>query len=501
MFVTAMFQSVAAFETTTMKRIKSQNNTTKVAIFAGAAALMALTPQTHAQSSVDALLNKLEQKGILSVDEAKALKAENERGSADDFNKALSSKFPMPDWVTSYKLYGDFRGRYDDVSTDIPAFATPGAGVPKKEDNNMRLRYRLRVGLTVNMKDDLQVGFRVGSGDGGPLSNNQTLSGNASKKTLYVDAAYGRWTPINDGTWMVAGTLGKMDQPFQESPMLFDPDYTPEGAALQATYKINDKNSLAFNGAGFVLDQTTSRGPFLYGGQIIWNSTWSPKISTSLGIADYDIADDSNFPVTSNLNGADEPNGYVTPYDSNLGNATVKTTIPQGVGIIPTPGYKFANHFNPIVASGSATYTLDSFPLYRGAFPVKFAGEYMNNPDAAKNNEGWWAGVTLGKSGKKGLWDISYRYQRLEADAWWDQIVDDDNVAVFPDKNKIPNAVLSNQAVGGTNIKGHLIKFNYSIYDSLTFSFTAYINELINNPVPSKSTGAVHAMADLMWKF
>jgi hypothetical protein len=179
-----------------------------------------------------------------------------------------------------------------------------------------------------------------------------------------------------------------------------------------------------------------------------------------------------------------------------LGNSTVLTTIPTYP--TATSGYKFANHFNPIVASGSATYTLDSFPLYRGAFPVKFAGEYMNNPDAAKNNEGWWAGVTLGKSGKKGLWDISYRYQRLEADAWWDQIVDDDNTAVFPDTVNTP---ASNQAVGGTNIKGHLIKFNYSIFDSLTFSFTAYINELINNPLPGTQTGAVHAMADLMWKF
>ena len=42
-----------------MKKIKNRKTTTKVAIFAGAAALMALTPQTHAQSSVDALLNKL----------------------------------------------------------------------------------------------------------------------------------------------------------------------------------------------------------------------------------------------------------------------------------------------------------------------------------------------------------------------------------------------------------------------------------------------------------
>ena len=483
-----------------MNKINNQKTTTKVAIFAGAAALMALTLQTHAQTSVDALLNKLEQKGILSVDEAKELKAENATNSIDDFNKAVGAKFPTPDWVTSYKLYGDFRGRFDDVSSDLPAFATPGSGVPKREYNNMRLRYRLRVGLTLNMKDDLQVGFRLGTGEspgttgsttgGNPLSSNTTLQANGSKKFLYVDAAYGKWMAINNGTWMVAATIGKMDQPFQASPMVFDADYTPEGAALQATYKIDDNNSLAFNGAGFVLDQTTTRGPFLYGGQMIWNSTWTPKIGTSLGVAAYDIANDSSFPPSTTV-------GIDAPYDSNLGNTVGPTTIPA---VPPVPSFTFARHFNPIVASGSVTYTLDSFPLYKGAFPIKLAGEFMENPAASSNNKGWWIGTTLGKSGKKGMWDLSYRYQRLEADAWWDQIVDDDNIAAFP---TVPAALPTETgaAVGGTNIKGHLVKFNYSIYDSLTFSFTAYINDLINNPIPSAKTGAVHAMADLMWKF
>ncbi len=55
---------------------------------------MALTPQTHAQSSVDALLNKLEQKGIFSVDEAKELKAENATNSVADFNKAMKRQVP-----------------------------------------------------------------------------------------------------------------------------------------------------------------------------------------------------------------------------------------------------------------------------------------------------------------------------------------------------------------------------------------------------------------------
>jgi hypothetical protein len=254
--------------------------------------------------------------------------------------------------------------------------------------------------------------------------------------------------------------------------MVFDPDYTPEGGALQATYKINGQNSLAFNGGAFVIDQSNSRGPYLLGAQTIWNAAWSPKIGTALGIAAYDLANQAS------LNASSATGSY---YDSNLGN-TIVAGLP-------------AREFNPFVVSGSTTYTLDSFPLYPGAFPVKLAGEFMDNPAAASNNKGWWGGVTLGKSGKKGTWDVSYRYQKLEADAWWDQLVDDDNVALFP------NSLAGGSAAGGTNIKGHMVKFNYSIFDSLTFSLTAYINDLINNPVAGAKTDTMHLMADLMWKF
>jgi hypothetical protein len=496
MVVTGVFQSVAAPETIIMKKINRQNNNTKVAIFAGAAALMALTPQTHAQSSVDALLNKLEQKGILSVDEAKELKAENATNSINDFNSAMNAKFPTPDWVTSYKLSGDFRGRYDEVSTATPAYKNSSGGAAV-DDTNIRLRYRLRVGLTINMKDDLQVGFRLGTDDAGstanggnPLSNNSTLQANGSKKFIYVDAAYGKWMPINDGTWMVAGTIGKMDQPFQASSMVFDPDYTPEGGALQATYKVNNGNSLAFNGGAFVLDQGNSRGPYLLGAQAIWNANWTPKLGTSLGIAEYTISNKKDFipnaGATLGTSGA--------PYDTNLGNTIVPGVVAAGSSA-GTP----SSDFNPFVVSGSVTYTLDSFPLYPGAFPIKLAGEYMDNTAAADNqNIGWWGGMTLGKSGKKGTWDLTYRYQQLDADAWWDQIVDDDNVALFP------TSATTGSAAGGTNIKGHMVKLNYSIFDSLTFSFTAYINDIVNpsiNAMPTAKTDAVHAMADLMWKF
>ncbi len=467
-----------------MKKLKKQNHT-KVALFAGAAALMALTPNTHAQTSVDALLNKLEQKGILTVEEARELKAENQQDSAADLNKAMNSRFQMPDWVTSYKLYGDFRGRFDDLSTDSPgipsAKKSPGTGLSSQD--RIRLRYRLRVGMLVNMKDDLQVGFRLGSGDatgvgsqssaGSPLSNNTTLQDNGTKKMIYIDAAYGKWTPINDGVWMMAATIGKMDQPFQVTPMEFDPDYTPEGAALQGTYKINDNHSLAVNGAAFVLDEVASSGrdPFMYGGQAIWNANWTARIASSIGIGAFDIVNKGALGLTwsgmipsyANYNPGGVPN-------INYGNTRNLTTG------------ELVYNYNPIVFSGSATYTLDTFPLYNGKFPIKLSGEYMNNPGAdpakgAPNNIGYWVGVQFGKSGKKGTWDIFYRYQYLEANAWYDELVDDDNVVFYVNNNG--TTMPKSGWVSGTNIKGQMIKFNYSLTDALTFTFTAFLNDLI----------------------
>jgi Putative porin len=444
-----------------MRKIKKLSSS-KAVLFAGAAALMALAPNTHAQSSVESLLNKLEQKGVLTADEAKALKAENQQDIKAAADKTSKSGFTPPDWVTGYNFSGDLRGRFDDMNSGNPAVV-----------DRIRLRYRLRVGLQVNMKNDLEVGLRVGSGDGGqPLSGNQTMSGNASKKTLYVDTAYGKWTPIHDDGWTLAATFGKMVQPFDVSPMLFAVDYTPEGGALQATYKFNDDQSLRFNTAAFVLDelQYSSRDPFLYGGQVVWDARWSPKVDTSLGVAAYNIVNVESL---------------LTNYDTNVGN-----TISGG---------HFVHTFNPVVVSGSATYTLDSFPLYTGAFPVTLAGEYMNNPAVSDKNRGWWGGATFGKSGKKGQWDLSYRYQYLGADAWWDQLVDDNNVAAFPTASVF--GTTSTAFHGGTDIRGHLIKFNYSIFDSLTFSFTCYLNGLISNPVPGAKTDGFHTMTDIMWKF
>ena len=137
------------------------------------------------------------------------------------------------------------------------------------------------------------------------------------------------------------------------------------------------------------------------------------------------------------------------------------------------------------------------------AFPIKLQGEFINNVGTVQNNDnnqGYWAGITFGKSGTKGTWDITYRYEYLEADATYDQLVDDDNGAYYQ------NAPVGGKVgyYSGTNVKGHLFKANYSFTDSLTLTFSCFLNQLISsNPggISEPNNKAMHVQADMTWKF
>ena len=89
----------------------------------------------------------------------------------------------------------------------------------------------------------------------------------------------------------------------------------------------------------------------------------------------------------------------------------------------------------------------------------------------------------------------------ISNNAWWDQLVDDDNAAYM---QTAPNAGWITGLVGGTNVKGSLVKLDYSLTDALTFSFNCYLNELIHQNIDGAAepqSEAMHAEADLMWKF
>jgi hypothetical protein len=132
--------------------------------------------------SADAIIDKLVEKGILTVKEANELREDADK----NFSQAYSVKSGMPDWVSALRFNGDFRGRFEGFYGENDSF----------EDRN-RFRYRLRFGVTANLFDNLEVGLRLtssepgngGSFGGDPISGNATFTDNASKKFVYLDLA------------------------------------------------------------------------------------------------------------------------------------------------------------------------------------------------------------------------------------------------------------------------------------------------------------------------
>lgn len=430
-------------------------------VAAGVLALACLGSNAQAQSN-DALIDKLVSKGILTVKEANELREEADKG----FSQALQVKNGMPDWVDSLKLNGDLRGRYEGI------FADPSV------DRN-RFRYRMRFGAVALLKDQFEVGLRLtsseaasGGSGGDPISGNTTMTSNGSKKLIYLDLAYGKWTPINNADWNTTFTLGKMENPFVFSDMIFDGDYTPEGAAQQFGYNINNNHSLKLNVGEFAIYEDSGKyhDTYMFGGQLRWEAKWAPKMQSSMGIGGLALSD-SDLLLTTSV-----PN-------QNYGNER-------------NASGQLVNSYNPIVVDGSVTYNLDSFPMYVGQFPIKLAGDYLNNPAADKAAEGYSLGMTFGKSGKKGLWELSYRWKELQGDAWYEEVVDSDFGAYY-------TAATTRGSAGyraGTNVRGHIVKASYSPYDSVTLGITYFLTEIIDQPTAS-SVDTGRLQVDASFKF
>jgi hypothetical protein len=436
-----------------------------------------IAPLAARAQSADALLNKLVEKGVLTADEAKELRAEADKG----FTKAHAAKTGMPPWVESFRVNGDFRGRYEGITAEHPDLV-----------ERHRLRYRARLGFTAVMRDHFEAGLRLASGDidsypaNGldPISSNQSFQNNASKKGIFIDLAYGRWTPLQTDGWLLALTAGKMENPMVCPDSVFDPDYTPEGFGLQLGRDLGARHTLRFHGGAFVLDEigASTRDPYLLGAQTRLESRWTDRFSSSLGAA------------------------YLT---IGHAEALANNAVPNiNRGNTRTAAGTLANEFRPVLLDAAVTWRLDHFPFYPGACPVRLGGDYLDNPgaDSTTDSEAWSAGITLGKAGKKGTWELAYAYKWLGADAWWEELVDSDFGAYYA-------AAPLNGGGGpgyyaGTNVRGHSLRLAYSPSDVLTVAarvmFTRLINEAaaLTGPLPANlDSAAVRFQLDASLRF
>jgi Putative porin len=431
----------------------------------------------HAQSA-DALIDKLVDKGILTVKEANELREEADK----DFNRSYQVKTGLPDWVNSLKWSGDFRGRYDGIYQDSDNFGpTPGLPNTYANHDRTRFRYRARFGATVSMTDGLELGLRLGSGEvgsaapslgGSIFSANTTLNNDGSRKFIFVDAAYAKWTPKD---WFTM-QFGKMDSMFWITDAIIDYDYQPEGAQERFTLAMSDDQKINFTSGQFVIAENYNAngvGPnndaYLFINQVDWTGKWTPKFSTRFALAMMNFK--NQFEIPASLQTFINQNG----------------TPASGIG---------AQNFNPVIARGEATYALESFPMFNGEFPITLGAEYANNPAASsapfpgKNyagaaNQAYNLGVVFGSVKQKGNWQIAYNYKTIETASTWNGLVDDD---------------FGFNAKGGTDVRGHHIKAWYRPLDPLTLVVSYFITEQINN-VPGTQAHQQRLFIDAMLSF
>ena len=433
------------------------------AVLLAAAAGTAMVSSGHTQN-VDALLNKLVDKGILTQTEAGSLRSESTNAAP----KPFASKLSGASWVDSLKLGGDFRARYDGVYQD-----GGNAGAGSATQDRQRFRYRLRYGFTAGLTDNFEVGLRLGSGEvgsaapslgGNPFSANTTMNNDGSRKFIFVDLAYAKWKPKD---WLTA-EVGKMAGAFWMTDMVLDPDYNPEGAQQKVSFALNDRHQINFTAGEFVITEnfaatgTDSQNDdvFLYMGQAEWAARWCDKLSSRLGIAGYAFANQEA--ISTNL-------------ESFLG---------QNGASAAGPG---APDFNPIIVRGELAYLCASAPLFQGPFPITLGGEYVNNPGASSfgQNEGYNVGVAFGDAKRKGNWQLSYNYKHIGSAAVWHGLNDDD---------------FGYNARGGTGVAGHQVTASYHVFNPLTMNLRFMRTEQIDAPA-GVAADQSRVFFDLLWNF
>ena len=369
---------------------------------------------SQAASTVDSLIEKLVDKGILTNQDAVQLKGQiayEEKAATEEV-----AKKQVPDWVQNFKIGGDFRARIQDERRES------GAGAAQGDRVRARMRARLNFETKVNDKAKVVVGMAT---DGGaqnnnfnnPRSSNYTYSSYSgtsaanpfSKPYVVLNKAYGQYM-FNDKLTL---TAGKMDNPIWE-PMefLWDSDITPEGGALQYNYKLNDKVSLFSAGSFFMLNEfnPSTSDPFMFVGQFgtVVKPLDKMDVKAAVSYTGYNNiktgftgpASGSSSGTNNTLNTNNGTNGLMYDYSAPMGAIELGFNDPFGE-MLPAPIY---------------------IPR------ISLFGEYTMNPSPENKNVAWMAGAYMGNSKVNGFgtWKATFAYKSIARDAWLDIFPDSD---------------------------------------------------------------------------
>jgi len=354
---------------------------------------------------------------------------------------------PRPDsWSDTIRLDGDFRYRYEKIEVE-------------KSGGRSRNRIRARANIRADLAEDVEIGFGLATGGNDPVSTNQTIGAGGSSKNVALNLAYADWVAA-DNLHLIAGKYKNPLLRVGKQALMWDSDWTPEGLAL--TYR---RDWLFVNALGTWLesDSNTAIDHFSWGGQFgVQGQIGGANLKG--GVTYYSIK----------AKGGRTTFGDPGDPDDYYGNSAVE---PGGLpcGSTPDTDCTFLYDYLLTEVFAEAAFNIGGMPSF-----VFF--DYVTNSDAPDNNTAWTMGARIGKARDRGQMGFSYYYASKEADSMLGLLTDSDFGG------------------GGTNTRGHFMKFTFGMNKSWFLGATYFINEIDINSGSKRDYNRLQLDAQWKWK-
>lgn len=408
-----------------------------------------------------------------------------------------------PDWVSRIRLSGDVRVRYSKefYPDDNPRYAVfnynkvNSAGSANNagrqayvnvNDDRERLQGRARLHITGKPANNIEVGIRLTSGDGGnPVSANQTLGRYGAKWESSFDLAY-----IQYHNNRLLLSAGRMENPWLSSDLVWDKDMTFEGLFAEISpFRLGGDQRFwhTYVNLGafplqeihqFQLQEDALSAPddkWLYSFGIGSKIHFNRNHQVDVAITEHQY---NNITGIRNRPGQDSQNASAAP-NLQWFNVTqnIAVTLPGGE---QKELYALAGEFDLL------NFTLRYDYTGLGNYQMSFAADYVQNlawdaaqvtraaipdsdtliPDRDRGYELELGFATQSKQ-HRGDWGVTVTYRYLEGDAVVDAFADSDFL------------------MGGTNAQGYRIKGHQFIADNTWLELTLISADEIDFPIGS----------------
>jgi hypothetical protein len=325
----------------------------------------------------------------------------------------VDEKMAAVSWAERIRWKGDFRYRYENIDEE-------------SKDSRNRSRIRARTNLEADLSPTLQVGIGLATGGDDPVSSNQTIGGGGSSKDIKIDLAYFDWSGL-ENTHILGGKHKNFLIRPAKKGLRWDGDWRPEGLGV-----VWDNDFIFAQAMGTWLEGDSKNGTefawAVQGGFKFNTGDWG-KMKIGAGYSVFDIA--GRTPL------------FGDPEDF-YGNT---------FRAIPLPDNKeqlvFAYDYHNWEAF--VEWKIGKFNLF---------GNYTVNQEVDEDDTGYLIGVKYGSAKARGTWDITYFYERIEADS---------TVGLLAD---------SDFGGGGTDAKGHVFSGTYAFHKNWNFKATYFINTI-----------------------